>query len=154
MRPKRSLADPAVVAELITRVERLTPHSPRQWGLMTPPEALTHLVDSFHAVLGERYVSSGNPTWLTRNVVKWIAIHTTVPWPQGVPTRPEIDSHIKGTRPGDFERDRAAVVAEIRRFVLPETRYDRHPAFGRMTRNEWLLWGFGHVDHHMRQFGG
>jgi hypothetical protein len=141
MRPKRSLADPAVVTEVIARVSRLTPDNHRQWGTMTPPEVLCHLADSFHAVLGERAFSGADPTLLTSTVVKWIAIHTTVPWPQGVPTRPEIDSHIKGTRPGAFEQDRAAVIALIRRFTLPETRYDRHPAFGRMTRNEWLLWG-------------
>ena len=24
---------------------------------------------------------------------------------------------------------------------------------GAMTREEWMLWGYGHVDHHLRQFG-
>ena len=41
----------------------------------------------------------------------------------------------------------------LRDFVLPYTRCGRHPVFGGMTREEWLLWGYAHVDHHLRQFG-
>ena len=37
--------------------------------------------------------------------------------------------------------------------LAPDTRFVRHPAFGAMRRDEWLLWGYGHVDHHLRQFG-
>jgi len=28
-----------------------------------------------------------------------------------------------------------------------------HPAFGPMTRREWMTWGYRHADHHFRQFG-
>jgi hypothetical protein len=152
MRPHRSLEVPANVDELISRIGRLDSSSARVWGTLTPPEMLCHLADSFHAVLGERPNSSVE-TWLSRTVVKWIALHTSLPWPHGVPTRPEVDPHRDGTRPVEFDRDRKAVVDLIRRFALPETRYGRHPAFGTMTRDEWLLWGYGHVDHHLRQFG-
>jgi hypothetical protein len=143
---------PTNVDELISRIARLEPTSGRRWGTMTPHEMLCHLADSFRAVLGERPASSAE-TWLSRTVVKWIALHTSLPWPQGVPTRPEVDPHRDGTRPAEFERDRKTVVDLIRRFVLPETRCGRHPGFGAMTRDEWLLWAYGHVDHHLRQFG-
>jgi uncharacterized protein DUF1569 len=119
---------------------------------MTAHEMLCHLGDSFSAVLGERQASS-KETWLSRTVVKWIALHTTLPWPQGVPTRPEVDPKRNGTRPVEFERDRARVLELLQRFVRPDTRCGRHPGFGAMTRKEWLLWGYGHVDHHLRQFG-
>ena len=119
---------------------------------MTPHQMVCHLGDSFLAVLGERPASS-KETWLSRTVVKWIALHTSLPWPHGVPTRPEVDQKIGGTKPVEFERDRQKVVDLIRRFVRPDTRYGRHPGFGAMTREEWMLWGYGHVDHHLRQFG-
>src|SRR5439155_10409281 len=109
--------------------------------------------DSFLAVLGDREASSANKGWLWRTVVKWIALHTSLPWPHGVPTRPEVDPKLKGTKPVDFDRDRQKVIDLIRRFVAPETRCGSHPGFGEMKRSEWLLWGYGHVDHHLRQFG-
>lgn len=119
---------------------------------MSTGEMLCHLADSFAAVLGER-PNSMVDTWFSRSVMKWVAIHTSLPWPPGVPTRPEVDPKANGTRPGDFEADRARVVALFHRFLAADARYVPHPAFGTMTRAEWLLWGYGHVDHHLRQFG-
>jgi len=152
MKPHRSLSIPANVDELIARVARLEPTSVRRWGTMSPNEMLCHLADSFFAVLGERPASSAE-TWSSRTVVKWIALHTSLPWPKGVPTRPEVNPHLQGTRPVEFERDRKSVVDLIRRFAQPETKCARHPIFGAMTRDEWLVWGYRHVDHHLRQFG-
>jgi hypothetical protein len=34
-----------------------------------------------------------------------------------------------------------------------EQAFAAHPIFGRMSRSDWLVWGFRHLDHHMRQFG-
>ncbi len=119
---------------------------------MSAPEMLVHLSDLFLVAFGEKDASSIE-NWLLRTVVKSIAINTSFPWPHGVPTRPELDPQRGGTRPGDFERDRQALVAHIRRFVQPDSPRGRHPGFGAMTREEWLFWGYGHVDHHLRQFG-
>ena len=152
MRPHKSLSAQANVDELLARLSRLEPTSARRWGTMTAHEMLCHLADSFLAVLGERTASS-NETWLSRSVVKWIALHTSLPWPQGVPTRPEVDPKRDGTEPAEFQRDRTRVVELLRRFARPDTRYGRHPGFGAMTRDEWMLWGYGHLDHHLRQFG-
>lgn len=152
MRPHRSLNDITNTDDLIRRIGRLEPTSARGWGKMTPHGMLCHLGDSFLSVLGERPATS-TETWLSRTVVKWVAIHTSVPWPHGTPTMPEVNQDIGGTKPVDFERDRTRALELLRRFVQPGTRYARHPAFGAMTRDEWMLWGYGHVDHHLRQFG-
>ena len=152
MRPYRSLNVTANVDEVILRLGYVRPDSPRQWGKMTPHEMLCHLSDSFLAVLGEREAASIE-TWLSRTVVKYVALHTSLPWPHGAKTLPEVDPTRDGTKPLEFERDRAAVVELVRRFVGPDVRCRPHPFFGTMTRDEWLLWGYGHVDHHLRQFG-
>jgi hypothetical protein len=151
MRPYRSLATQVQVDDLIARLRRLQPDSTRAWGTMTPHEMLCHLADSFLAVLGERPASAVD-TWLSRSVVRWIALHTSLRWPMGVDTRPVVDPTRHGTRPLEFERDRMRVIELLQRFVEPGTRCVAHPIFGPMTRKEWLLWGYGHVDHHLRQF--
>ena len=152
MYPHRSLRDPANVDELVQRLEKLAPDSQRRWGTMTAHQMVCHLSDSFLTVLGERPASS-KETWASRTIVKYIALHTKLPWPHGVQTMPEVDQKIGGTKPVEFERDRQKTLDLLRRFVLPETRQWRHPAFGAMSRDEWMLWGYGHVDHHLRQFG-
>jgi hypothetical protein len=148
----RTLSDPATVEDLVLRLGRLTPTSPRQWGAMTPHEMLCHLADSFAAVTGGRDVSSVE-TWASRTVIRLIALHTPMQWPKGVATVPEVNPRQDGTQPEDFERDRQAVVEHLRRFPSPDTHCGRHPIFGALTRSEWLIWGYRHVDHHLRQFG-
>jgi hypothetical protein len=152
MYPRKSLKDVTNIDDLVGRLSRLSADSPRQWGTMTPHQMVCHLADAFQAVLGERKVTS-QENLLSRSVVKWIALHTVMPWPHGIPTMPEVDQTIGGTKPIEFERDRQKTLDLLRRFVMPGTTYGRHPGFGAMSRDEWMLWGYGHVDHHLRQFG-
>ena len=152
MYPYRSLRDHANVDELVQRLSKLAADSPRHWGTMTAHQMVCHLSDAFLTVLGERPASS-KETWMSRTVVKYIALHTKLPWPRGVPTMPEVDQKIGGTKPIEFERDRQKALDLLRRFIQSDTRYGRHPGFGAMTRDEWMLWGYGHLDHHLRQFG-
>jgi hypothetical protein len=146
-----SLEDPAVVDQLVTRLRKLHPERPRAWGKMTPHEMLCHLADSFQVGLDERQASPAE-TFLTRTLYKFIALRTSMAWPQGLETRPEVDPHAGGTKPEDFERDRARVIELLQRFLLTSATYGRHPFFGVMTREEWLIWGYRHTDHHLRQF--
>jgi hypothetical protein len=152
VRPHRSLNVQANIDEVIARLGQVQPDSVRKWGTMTSHEMLCHLADSFSAVLGDRPASSLETVW-SRTLIKWIAIHTSLPWPHGAPTLPEVDPKREGTKPLEFEGDRARVVAQLRRFLSPDARCCPHPYFGTMTRHEWLLWGYGHCDHHLRQFG-
>jgi hypothetical protein len=66
---------------------------------------------------------------------------------------PEVNPKKSGSQPGRFEDDRNDVCHLINRFTLPTTVYSPHPAFGPLSRGEWLIWGYRHVDHHLRQFG-
>lgn len=118
---------------------------------MTPHEMICHLADSFEGVLGERPIAPAE-TWLQRTVVRRLALHTALTWPKGVKTRPEVDQTIGGTKPVDFTRDRERVILLLRRFAAPAARYARHPTMGALTREEWLIWGYRHTDHHLRQF--
>jgi hypothetical protein len=147
----KDLRAAANVDELVRRLNQVQPTSTRQWGKMTSHEMVCHLSDSFLAVMGERQVTS-KENWLTRTLVKYVAIHTSIPWPKGVPTTPEVDQKVAGTKPVEFERDRAQVLELLSRFVGPGSARARHPAFGAMTRDEWMIWGYRHVDHHLRQF--
>jgi hypothetical protein len=140
------------VEAVIDRLRRLEPSTARHWGTLTSHEMVCHLGDAFRATLGEKRIAPLG-TAFQRTVIRWIALHTPIPWPKGVPTTAEVDPRRGGTRPVDFERDRAAAVDLIRRFAAGDATYSRHPFFGALTRREWLIWGYRHADHHLRQFG-
>lgn len=149
---KRLDAD-ALVA-LRARFARLTPDSRRRWGVMTPEEMLAHLADSFLAALGERRVRAAD-NGFTRGFMKWAGLTLPLPWPPGIPTRPEVDPRRAGTRPGEFDAERERLLTALQRFAErpPEAAWGRHPLFGPMTHAEWMRWGWLHADHHLRQFG-
>jgi uncharacterized protein DUF1569 len=146
-----SLNDPGAVESLVARLGKLHDKRPRAWGKMTAHEMLCHLSDSFAGVLGDRPISPAD-TWWQRTIIKYFALHTNVTWPKGSPTRPEVDQTIGGTKPSTFDADRERTIALLRRFAAPDAPHDRHPIFGPMTRDEWMIWGYRHTDHHLRQF--
>jgi hypothetical protein len=146
-----SLADPGAIESLITRLHKLHPERPRAWGRMTPNEMLCHLADSFDVTLGARPFTPLD-NWMGRNIIKYVALHTSMAWPQGTRTGPEVEQGKGGTRPVDFDRDRARAVELLHRFAAGDARYAAHPFFGPLTKDEWMIWGYRHTDHHLRQF--
>jgi hypothetical protein len=146
-----SLSDPGAVDALVARLQKLHDKRPRAWGKMTAHEMVCHLGDSLAGVLGDRPIAPAD-TWASRTIVKYVALHTTLAWPKGTKTRPEVDQAIGGTKPTDFDRDRQQTIALLRRFAEPATSCGSHPLFGPLTREEWMIWGYRHADHHLRQF--
>jgi hypothetical protein len=139
---------------LVRRLQLLQPETPRQWGLMSAPQMICHLSDTFRMATGEKAVSAvGGP--LKQTLIKYIALYLPLPWPPGVQTRPELDMLVNGRCPGEFRED----VAEVARFIESLAHrpvgasWPSHPIFGSMSRGNWLRWGYLHVDHHLRQFG-
>jgi len=150
---KKTLADPIERAAILSRVQRLTPESRRQWGRMTPHQAVCHLSDSFRSMMSAEPISSV-ATFFSRTVIRWIALQSPMQWPHGVKTRPEVDQEIGGTRPVDFARDRRELELLIEQFAQrTDADFQPHPMFGRLSTAEWQRWGYLHTDHHLRQFG-
>ena len=64
----------------------------------------------------------------------------------------ELDAERDGTKPVEFERDRAELSALLRRVALADT-LPEHPLWGRMSRGMTGRYVWRHTDHHLRQFG-
>jgi hypothetical protein len=118
---------------------------------MTAHQMVCHLNDSFEVGMGSRYASP-DTSLFKQTVFKWAALRMPFPWPHGVPTRPEIEQGRGGTPPVDWQRDCARLRELIPAFAGHKT-FSAHPIFGAMSQSEWLIWGYRHVDHHLRQFG-
>jgi hypothetical protein len=146
-----TLANAQVSKECCLRLERLTPDARRRWGRMTAHEMVCHLSDSFRAAMREKPVSM-MPGPIPRRLIKWIALHTSLPWAKNLQTRPEVEQGRGGTPPKDWPLD----VDTLRRLLVAfplQKEFARHPIFGAMDWSDWQIWGFRHVDHHFRQFG-
>ncbi len=150
----KSLQNSQDKEEILARLQRVNADSARQWGRMTPHQMLCHLSDSFRVVMGEK-ASERRDNFLSRTVVKWIALDVPLQWPKGVKTMAASDQEREGTPPVEFERDRRELLSLFDRFTRTQKdfNFQAHPMFGELAEAEWLRWGYLHCDHHLRQFG-
>ncbi|MGD0438062.1 MAG: DUF1569 domain-containing protein [Bryobacteraceae bacterium] len=146
-----TLAEPNVRTKCSERIARLDPNVSPKWGRMTAPQMICHLNDSFRVGAGEKYASP-DTNLFKQTVFKWAALHSPFPWPHGVPTRPELMQGTGGTPPANWDSDCATLRAWMHAFA-DRTTFAVHPIFGEMSRADWLIWGYRHIDHHLRQFG-
>jgi len=147
--------DATTTQALLIRLNRLRPDFGALWGKMNAHQMMCHLNDSYRAVMGGR-IDNPAATFMNRTLVRWVALHTPLIWPKGVPTRPEVDQvNGGGTRPVEFESDRAQLAATIQQFAAQPRTFvlGRHPILGELNEWEWMRWGYLHADHHFRQFG-
>lgn len=149
-----SLFEPRGGAAVLDRLRALTPDAERRWGRMSVHQMVCHLSDAFRHALGERDTPARS-YFAGRTLLRWGALHTPIPWPKGTATLPAWNQERGGTRPSDFERDRAGLVSLAERFIASEATLGgrAHPLFGPLTATEWGRWGYRHADHHLRQFG-
>ena len=136
------------------RLKTVTPESGRRWCRMSVHQMICHLSDAFLGVTGQRPIRPAT-SLLQRTLVKWIALYAPVKWPQGVPTRPEVDQEVGGTPPSNFAADITQLEMLVELITTRKGCFDRqqHPIFGPMSDADWMRWAYLHMDHHLRQFG-
>lgn len=148
----KTLGEPTVLNEVLSRVAALRTDSVRAWGRMIPGQAICHLDDSYLVCVGEKPVKDvSNP--FSRSVMKYVALNVPMKWPKGVPTGPEIEQGKGGTPPAQFESDRQRLLKNLERFATMDLSNAHHPMFGAMSHQDWMRWAYLHADHHLRQFG-
>jgi len=150
----RTLDDSGCLEELERRLTGLAPDSKRRWGRMTPHQMVCHLSDAYRVLMGLKPAESVE-NWTGRNVIRVIALHVPLPWPQGVKTGYASDPEGGGTPPLVFAADLLTLHALMKQFVTGRPEYPgaRHPSMGQLSRWERMRWGYLHADHHLRQFG-
>ena len=156
---RRNIGNSADKQQIVERLQKIQPSSIRLWGKMTAPQMICHLADSFRVTMGEKPWPTERisvtpipmPDWF----VKWFAFNVPMKWPQGTPTRPEVEPGKGGTPPAEFDADRRELLRLLERFTREPRDFEwhEHPIFGTMTEAEWMRWGYLHMDHHLRQFG-
>jgi hypothetical protein len=149
----KNLFDKARAEELKERVARLTPESPRQWGKMSPAQAVAHCALGLQLPSGEQKPPrAGFPVRILGRIIKPLALGDDKPMRRNSPTIPMLVM----VGDCDLARERERLCAAIDQFAAagPAGCTDHpHTFFGRLTPNEWAILMYKHVDHHLRQFG-
>jgi len=133
---------------LLARFDRLRPEARPQWGSMTAPKMVAHLIEAFRMPHGELQM----PRWFVplRGLVRRLVIYV-LPFPKSAPTAPALLARIPGSWPEDAARLRALIAESTP--PDPAVRIGEHPIFGTMSPRDWGVLLYKHTDHHLRQFG-
>ena len=148
----KTLFDPAAAEELRTRLQQLRSDSARQWGKMTPAQAMAHCAGAMELATGDQKPPRLFIGRLLAPFVKSKVIHSEEPMRRNAPT----DKRLVVADDRDLAAERQRLIGLIDRFssggpAMCTTH--PHSFFGPLTAQEWARLMYKHIDHHLRQFG-
>jgi hypothetical protein len=148
-----SLFNQSDTSELLERIENLTPGHQRHWGKMNVAQMLAHCNVSMDTAMGKSFIK---PIFIGRIIGTLLKprVLGEKPFGKNSPT----DKTYVFTDKGDlnFEEEKSKLQQAVNQFfeggVAKCTTYP-HPFFGKFTPEEWGIFAWKHLDHHLRQFG-
>jgi hypothetical protein len=148
----KTLWQPESVEELKQRMSRLRPDTAPLWGKMNPAQAMAHCSIGMELACGDRRPPRMFIGRLIGRAIKSKAFQESEPMRRNSPTIP-------GFQVSD-RRDLAAECDKLCRMIdrfaaAGPTGCTTHPHsfFGSLTPDEWSMWMYKHIDHHLQQFG-
>ena len=145
----KNLFDAVVKQEICDRINKLTALTPHQWGKMDVAQMLAHVQIPMGVALGTTTVK-GN--WLMKLILPLFkkALYGEKPWKQGLPTD---KTFIMTGQSKDFENEKNDLLDKINQISESNMINERHPVFGKLTKEQWSKATWKHIDHHLKQFG-
>jgi hypothetical protein len=148
----KNLFEKSTANEVTSRIARLGPHSQRQWGKMTPAQAMAHCSTTMEWALGDTYPGRMFIGRIIGPLAKSRVLKDEAPMGKNMPTAKAL--LVQDDR--DLVRECQRLSALVERFSAGGPRKctrNPHTFFGPLTPEEWAALMYKHVDHHLRQFG-
>jgi len=151
----KTLFDTKTTSETLQRIDQLQESTQPLWGKMTVNQMICHVSDPFRDFLKIRNTKPVTP-FIFRPLMKWMLLNQK-PFGKNAPTvKPYLQSPKgSGTKPKDFESDKAALKDLVNNFSGLDDSFalGPHAALGQLTKQQAGLFMWKHLDHHLRQFG-
>lgn len=147
----KDLFDNDVYNEIISRINKLTPSSPRQWGKMDVAQMLAHCTAALEVAAGEKFPPRVFIGRLLSPFIKSF-FYGPKPFKKNTPT----DKSFLVIDRRNFEKEKTRLIELITKFSKGgEANVTKHPNpfFGKLTPKQWSLGMYKHLDHHLQQFG-
>jgi hypothetical protein len=145
----KSLFDATARKDIIDRINKLTPGSKALWGKMNVSQMLAHVQMPIGIAYGTHQPKGSFLLRLIGPLFK-SKLWNETPYKQSLPTDP---TFIMTGSDKDFEKEKQQLLNMIDRFSDSTIVGERHPIFGKLTKENWSKATWKHLDHHLRQFG-
>ena len=144
----KNLFDPAVKQEILVRINKLTPESKALWGKMNVSQMLAHVQLPISCAYGAHQVKGSFILRLLGPFFKSI-LYNNKPYKQGLPT----DKTYVISDSRNYESEKQNLLEKLDRFSAENIVLERHPVWGKFTKEQWSKATWKHLDHHLQQFG-
>lgn len=148
----QNIFDAGVTAQLIERIQQITPDQHPKWGTMSAAQMLAHCNVTYEMVYDNIHKApNGFKRFVLKLLVKPMVVNEK-PYKKSSMTAPEFI--IKTDKV--FNVEKARLVEYLQRTQqLGPTHFEGKASlsFGAMTSGEWNNLFYKHLDHHLQQFG-
>ena len=150
----KNLVDEAVYKEVIERIDSIDDNSNRLWGKMTPHQMISHLVDQFELLKGNNDFKY-KKTFVGVYIYKYLFLYIFNFPKAKVKIGKKYDKQNGGGSPlTSMQNDKEKLKEELTKYfknpIVPSS--VNHPFFGPLNQEQWGIFAFKHIDHHLRQF--
>lgn len=148
----KNLFTKPVAEEVIGRIEKLTPTTKPNWGKMTVSKMLAHLNVQYEMVYTDKHPK---PNAFVKFMLKAFikkAVCGPKPYAKNGRTAPQF--LMKEDK--NFDEEKVRLIAYINKTQeLGEDYFDgkESHSFGKLSKQEWNISFYKHIDHHLTQFG-
>jgi hypothetical protein len=145
----KNLFDPAVKQDIIARINKLTSQSQPVWGKMNVAQMLAHLQMPIGVAIGSHKLKRTLFGRIVGPLAKPI-LYNNKPFKRNLPTD---KSFIMHTSQKEFETEKQKLLHMLNSFSETTMVNEPHPFFGKLTKDQWSIGSWKHLDHHLQQFG-
>ena len=148
----KSVFNQSDVAELISRIDKLSPTTSPQWGKMSVDQMLAHCNVSYEMLYDNKWPKPGPLKRLVINAFVKQGVVGPKPYRRNLPTAPQF----KMKERKDFAAEKQRLIDYLHRVEKEgERAFDGRESlsFGPLSVAEWNTMFYKHLDHHLTQFG-
>ncbi|MEP6673712.1 MAG: DUF1569 domain-containing protein [Ferruginibacter sp.] len=148
----KSLFENNAYEEVVRRVNALTPQSQGQWGKMNVSQMMAHCCNQIETAFGDKKLKPNFILGLIGPLLKK-KLYEDKPFTKSLPT----DKSFIVADERDFEKEKSRLLNLIKRFYEDKGTLigsKKHPFFGNLSKEQWAMGTYKHLDHHLQQFGG
>ena len=147
----KSLFSEDAVAEINSRIDKLSQEQTPKWGEMNISQMLKHCQFPLEVALGKLQLKK--PNFIKRSIFSLFksSLYNDKPWQKSLPTSKEFIV----SNDFDFSTEKAKLLNDIQEFHAKkdQAEWPPHPMFGYFSRDHWGQMQYKHLDHHLTQFG-
>jgi hypothetical protein len=148
----KSIFNQSDTAEIINRINQLTPTTERRWGKMTVAQMLAHCNVSYEMIYDDKHPKpNAFMRFVLKNLIKSKVV-SEKPYLRNSRTAPQFI--IKDDK--NFEEEKKRLIDYITKTQqLGEAHFDgkESHSFGALSKGEWNNMLYKHLNHHLSQFG-